>query len=347
MGRSNGSHTSRDRLRKRLERTAGSLALRVVVTPLRALPWRRARAVGRGMGELIFRFPTRFRRAALKNLQLVYASQVSELDRHRMARDVFRNFGETFAEFIKLPNLDREAVDQLATVEGEEHLRAALAVGKGVLMVTGHFGNWEFLGRWLALHGYKLNVVTHETRNPQVTRLMTDTRAGNGAQVLFRGSSARSVLKALKSNQIVGLLPDQNAADVFVPFLGVRTGTVDGPAIVHLKTRAPIVFAWCSRSDHAGSSRLGLGFDIKFEPADCVDPSGDRAVDIARVMTEVNAKLESQVRRHPTQWLWLHDRWKATPEVFAAVGALSPHAGASSGGDAGASHAVGTRGQLE
>jgi KDO2-lipid IV(A) lauroyltransferase len=321
-------------MRKRLERTAGTLALRAFVTPLRALSWRRARAAGRGVGELIFRLPTRFRRVALKNLKLVYGAQISDGERQRMARDVFRNFGETFAEFIKLPKLDREAVDRLASVEGEEHLREALKRGKGVLMVSGHFGNWEFLGRWLAVHGYPLNVVAHEARNPEVTRLMKNTREGTGAQVLFRGSSARAVLKALKQNQIVALLPDQNAADVFVPFLGVRTGTVDGPAIVHLKTQAPIVFAWCSRSEHARSSRLGLGFDIRFEPAVSVESTGDRGADIAQVMTLVNASLESQVRRRPTQWLWLHDRWKATPEVFSANGAGRAEAVAAGSGKA-------------
>ncbi len=295
-------------LRKRLERAAGRIGLRLVVGPVRMMPLPVARAFGRGLGGVLFHSLGRYRRVALKNLALIYGD-LPEAERARMARAVFRHFGEMAAEFVKLPQLDRDAIERLTRVEGEENLCRAFEAGKGVLLITGHFGNWEFLGRLLSTHGYPLNVVARDARDPAATKFLADTREGNGAQVLYRGSSARAVLQCLKKNQIVALLPDQNAADVVVPFLGQPTGTVDGPAVLHLRTGAPLLFSWCARTPDDR-------FQITFEPPEVVTPTGDHAADIARVMTLINARLEAQIRRSPTQWLWLHDRWKASPGVF-------------------------------
>jgi KDO2-lipid IV(A) lauroyltransferase len=295
--------------RKRLERGAGRMALRLVIGPIRAMPWGMARAFGRGLGSFAYRAHGKGRRVAHKNLGLIYGEEKTEAERRRMAREVFRHFGQWATEFLKLPRMSRETVDTLVEVEGEANLRAALEIGKGVLLVTGHFGNWEFMGRWLATHGYSLNVVARDARDPAMTKLQREIREGNGATVLYRGNSARAVLQCLKKNEIVALLPDQNAADVFVPFLGQPTGTVDGPAVIHLKTGAPLLFSWCTRTPDDR-------FHLEFEPPAVIPPTGDKASDVAAVMTEVNARLGAQIRRNPTQWLWLHDRWKASPGVF-------------------------------
>jgi len=295
--------------KKRLERAAGRLGLTLVVGPLRALPLPYARAVGRGVGILLYGALRRYRRVAHKNLRLVYGAQFDDATRARMAREVFIHFGQAAAEFVKMPQLERDALDNLCEIDGEENLRAALEAERGVLIITGHFGNWEFMSRWLTTHGYPLNVVARRANDPRADRLLTDTRTGGGAQVYNRGNSARAVLQCLKRREIVGLLPDQNAGNVFVPFLGQRTGTVDGPAILHLRTGAPLLFCWCVRTPENR-------FRITFEPPVVVAPTGDRDADIATVMTLVNARLEAQIYRYPTQWLWLHDRWKSSPGVF-------------------------------
>ena len=284
------------------------MGMRLIVGPMRALPLPLARTMGKGLGGLLYRCLGRYRRVALKNLALVYADKPAR-ERTRMARAVFRHFGEMAAEFLKLPQMKPDEIQAMATVEGEENLRAALEKNLGGFIITGHFGNWEFLARWITLHGYKLNVVARDARDPAATKLMTEVRQGSGANVLYRGNSARAVLKCLKNNEFVALLPDQNAADVFVPFLGFSTGTVDGPAILHLKTGAPIVFSWCWRTPDDR-------FHITFEPPVVVEATGNKEEDVLRVISLINAKLEAQIRCHPTQWLWLHDRWKATPGVF-------------------------------
>ena len=279
------------------------------VPPLQKLPIGFGRHVGKTLGLGAFYLLKRYRSAAVKNLNLVYGADKTPAQRNKMAKDVFRHFGMVGAEFLKMPSLSNEMLDSIITVTGEEHLKAALEAGSGVLLITGHFGNWELLARWLASHGYPINVVARDARDPMATKLLADTRGSNGAKVLYRGNSARGVLQCLKRNEIVGILPDQNAADVFVPFLGVRTGTVDGPAVLHLRTGAPLLFSWCVRTPDGR-------FEIEFEPAVVIKATADKQADIEGVMTLINERIGIKIRQHPTQWLWLHNRWKASPGVF-------------------------------
>ena len=295
-------------LRKWLERAGGRVGIWLIVCPIRSVSLPTARGFGVFLGKVLYATFGKLRRNALKNLKLVYPD-LPDAQRVGMAKAVFDHFGKVAAEFLQLPKLSRETVDSMVTVVGEENLAAALAMNKGVLLVTGHFGNWEFMARWLATHGYPLNVVARDARDPETTKLMAEVREGIGANVLYRGSSARAVLKCLRANEIVALLPDQNAADIFVPFLGVKTGTIDGPAIIHLKTGSPLLFSWCVRT----SSDT---FNIEFESPIVFPSSKDKTADIAKVMTLINDRLSLQIHKNPTQWQWLHDRWKATPGIF-------------------------------
>ncbi len=296
-------------LRKRLERSAGNIILPCIILPLRHAPWSMARYLGDGLGTLLYHGLKRYRKVAHKNLTLVYGAEKSPQEITRMAKAVFQHFGKVATEFIKLPTLDKNAVDKIVTVDGEEHLKQALSEGRGVLIMTAHFGNWEVLARWFTTHDYTLNVVARDARVKSASKMLEETRRGSGANVLLRGNSARGVLQHLKLNELIGILPDQNAIDVFVPFFGFPTGTVDGPAIFHLKTQAPLLFSWCIRTP---DNR----YHITFEPPVAHPPSSDKQKDIEAIMTLANARLEAQIRQYPTQWLWLHDRWKASPGVF-------------------------------
>jgi KDO2-lipid IV(A) lauroyltransferase len=295
--------------KKKLERFVGRVALRLLLGPIRAMPWSVACGFGHGLGAVLYRVLGRYRRVAHKNLTLVYGKEKSPGDIAQMARAVFRHFGATAVEFVKLPQLGRAEVDALIEVEGEENLCRALEMGNGVLLITGHIGQWEIMARWLTTHHYPLNVIARDARDPEATKLLTETRVGSGANVLYRGGSARAILQRLKKGEIVAILPDQNATDVIVPFLGFPTGTADGPAALHLKTQAALLFSWCVRLP---DNR----FRLSFEPPEIVPPAENKQASIERIMTLINARLETQVRRYPTQWLWLHDRWKASPGVF-------------------------------
>jgi KDO2-lipid IV(A) lauroyltransferase len=175
-------------------------------------------------------------------------------------------------------------------------------------------------------------VIARPTEDPATTDLITMVRERCGYRVYERGNAARAVLKALRANEGVGILPDQNAGDVFVEFFGQKAGCVAGPAIFHLRTGAPIVPLFNVRLP-GDYHRIEILPPIHFEPPECFSPSpvhsaggshpekkilsGDWQADVQRIMQAWHDILESYVRRYPDQWLWLHDRWKSGRKLTA------------------------------
>ncbi len=296
-------------LRKRLERGAGRLALAIVLKPVRAMSFSSAQRTGRVLGALLYHLLGRYRRVAHKNLALVYGEVMSPRDRTKIAKDVFVHFGQAVCEFLMLPEMPPEELAARVEAHGAEHLAAAKTAGKGILVVSGHFGNFEVLAPWLQLQGYAVNVVARKANDPRIDEMLQGTRAQSGATVHLRGSSGRSVLQCLKRGEVLALLFDQNAGDVFVPFFGMQTGTTNGPARIHLHTGAPIVFMWCI-------SKPDGGFRLEIEEPVVFPPTQDRAADEMAVTTLLNARLEAKIKQYPSQWLWLHDRWRNSPHVF-------------------------------
>jgi KDO2-lipid IV(A) lauroyltransferase len=142
--------------------------------------------------------------------------------------------------------------------------------------------------------------------------VVNDIRKNGGYEVLGRGNAAKPVIQRLKAGKVVAMLPDQKSEDVWVPFFGRLSGTVAGPAIIALRTGAPLVPCFCVRQPD-DTHRIVVMPEID------TTATGDQQADVERIMTEVNAAIESVVRKYPDQWLWLHDRWRdqAPPEVAA------------------------------
>ena len=247
------------------------------------------------------------RNRAIANLHLAYGEALSSRERSRRAREVFEHFGRCLVEFLRAPRLSPETLSHMVTVEGWEHVEAAQKSGKGVLLVTGHIGNWEILGRWLALvQKVPLTVVAKDPKNPGFAAYLRQMRENSGFAVLSKGESARSLLRVLRKNEMICLLPDQNSGDVFAPFFGVAAGTVAGPASLALHTGAPLIPIYCVAE--------GENFRVLCLPEVIVqNPKGGEA-EIDRLTSELNHVLESVIRRYPTQWLWLHNRWKSSFE---------------------------------
>ncbi len=289
--------------RKRLEGRLGSLGLRVAWGVFRVLPLGVAQRVGAGLGLLAYALSGRYRRVAVQNLSRAFPDWTPAQAR-ATARRVFRNFGVSLAEFLKAPSMTRAQLERRITVLGLEHLDAALREGKGVLLITGHFGNWELMARYICMLGYPISVIARDADDKDATALVTMVRERSGYKVFPRGNAARLTLKALRANEAVGILPDQNAGDVYVEFFGQKAGSVAGPAVFHLRTGAPLVPLFNVRLP-GDYHRIEILPPMRFEP------TGDARYDQQRVMQALHDVLETYVRRYPDQWLWLHDRWKS------------------------------------
>ena len=296
--------------RKALARAVGRAILRAVILIVRALPFNTSLALGRGLGNLMRMLAKKRYRVALKNLRIAYGDTITESERHRIARASFQSFGMFMVESIKFGYMSKEEVTRRVHICNEcyEYYKRIEEHGKGALFITGHLGNFEILGRWYTDRDKELFALAREARDRGTTNIMAEIRERMGIKVININQSLRPVLAALKRNDAVAIICDQNAADVFVPFFGQPTGTVDGPAKIALRTGAPMLFFAGIRD------RKGM-YHVECNGLHIPESSGNTQADIERITCELNRNLEEMIRRHPEQWLWFHDRWKSSPGV--------------------------------
>ncbi len=303
-------------LLKTVGRGVGYTVLRVSLAvtplfPLSALQW-----VGRRTGDLI-RIASRHRRAiADRNLRIAFRDELSARERANIAAESFRQFGMFPFECMKFGGLSNEQVLPLIVAD-EEHERAVndlFSRGRGVIFVSAHYGNFELAARYVAILGHPVVAVVRSARDSRTTDLMNRLRRKNGMVAVRRDVAARPMVAALRRGECVAILADQNSEDIYVPFFGQPTGTVDGPARLSLHTGAPIVIGICSRQ---AGGRYRLTAEAVIEP----DRSQDRESEVRRITTEINDALEKAIRREPSQWLWFHNRWRSSPDVVVPVDA--------------------------
>ncbi len=288
-----------------LEETAAKL----VATVFRALPHRSTQRLGSILATLIHDLLHIRVEVAVDNLE--HAFPDSTLDwRKKTVRRVYSHFGAVAGELARIPVLVDGSFDKWVATD-EESLRAldkAAADDQGGIVVSGHLGNWELVGAWAAWKGYPTTYVVAQQSNPLIEELIDHHRRAAGIEIVKRNDAGRGVLDALKRKRIVAMLMDQDARrdGVFVPFFGRQASTFRGVATFAVKRR-PTVLAFESWREKDGR------IHFRFREVE-IPRTGDRERDIVELTAELTRTLESYIRRHPEQWLWLHRRWKTRPE---------------------------------
>lgn len=291
-------------LRRRAEYWAAKGALDF----LGALPRGVARPACAMLAALCFWFWPRLRRIGLWNLQLAYP-QWNERQRRRTVWSSFQNLGRMLADFAYFPRLNRANIERLIVYDGFEHYENARRRGKGVLFLTAHFGAWELGSFAHGVYGHPVNFVARKLDNPRVDALITRYRCMSGAKPIDKAEFARGALRALKQNEAVGILMDQNmmpSEGIFVDFFDRPASTAVSPARIAQKTGAAIVLGLVIWDEKLGKHRL------TFEPVEWItrpDPAEEAALNTANFASV----LERRIREHPDQWLWMHRRWKTRP----------------------------------
>lgn len=274
------------------------------------MPRDKALQLGERLGRLSFRVAKRARTTSLRNLRLVYSDSLTHAQRHALTQKVFEHFGRVTLDFYRSAlRGDDDILSMVTEIEGWEHVSQALARGKGVVGVSGHLGNFEIFARYAAKRGVPITGVARDPSNPVFSTLVKKIRESGGYKVVSKGSpSVRKLFVALKKGEALALLPDQNSADLFVPFLGIPAGTTNGPAVLALRTGACILTSYCVMKPDR-SYKIVIHEPIWPQEND----------DEVSLMTRVNLALEPGIRQYPEQYLWLHNRWKAAfEERFAA-----------------------------
>ena len=246
----------------------------------------------------------RLRRTARRNLELAYPEKTAA-EREVIVDEVFRSIARLLYTFARFPQIHRENVSQWIRYEGLEHYLEAKKAGRGVLVATAHFGNWELSAFAHALMTEPMHVMIRPLDDPSIDRLVETRRQLSGNQLISKREAARAVLKALQQNQAVGVLIDQNtSADegVFVDFFGIAACANTGFAKIAAHTGAAVIpgFAVWSEKEHR--------YVLRFYPP--VPITGD----VTAVTQRLHARLEEVIREAPGQWLWIHRRWKTRPK---------------------------------
>lgn len=273
------------------------------------MPVRWALTCGRGLGLYIRLWDRRHRVVAEANA--ARALGLSPAEARRFVKRVYSNLGVTFIEGLIVPHiLRRHDLADFCDFEGEEHLRAVLAKGRGAIVVTAHIGNWELAGFAAAKVAGSVLAVARPMDNPLLEKNARRLRERMGQTIVDRGPGGlRAVIRRLKEGGTVAMLIDQNhrKGPVFVPFFGKLAATVPSPAAIALKYDVPVVPAYTRRADKGFRHRLH--FDPPFE----LIRTGDHKTDVEANTALFTRRIEHYVRQHPDQWLWLHRRWRRRP----------------------------------
>jgi KDO2-lipid IV(A) lauroyltransferase len=277
---------------------------------IRLLPRKICLALGRILGCTVYCFDKKHRGIALKNLHIAFGEKMSRKDKKRIAQSSFEHFGKVLFDIIKFSSLSEENKEALLSMDGEEHVRNALEKGKGALVLTAHYGNWE-LGIIPISKLGEFNVIARALDIKRLEKELLALREGFGAKVIYKQQATRHTLRALKENRIVAILIDQNVLNdqaIFVDFFGKLAGTTPALATFHLRTGAPIIPAFCLPT----ASR---GYHVQLMEGLEFPPTGDHSADVQRITQECTKIIEDQIRDKPEFWLWFHDRWRAQPKI--------------------------------
>ncbi|HOX26287.1 MAG TPA: lysophospholipid acyltransferase family protein [Candidatus Krumholzibacteria bacterium] len=296
------------RLAKRVVQWRDYLLLATVFALARPLPFRALQRLGRRLGLVCWTVAPFRRGVVLANLRAAFGAQLDEPAIRALGRESFAQLGTTLLEFCGYWRLSPERIRGLVEVEGREHIEAALHRGGGALLVSGHFGNWELLGAWLATQGRAVKFLVKTQSNERVDRLQNDVRRRAGVGIIRAGPSVKDVVRTLRGGGLVGLLGDQDAGagGVFVDFLGRPASVFRGTASLAWRLRCPIVTGFLVRRPDGGF-RATIGAPLR------IDPAWDEETAI-RAITELHTqRLEAMVRSHPDHYFWVHRRWKTRP----------------------------------
>lgn len=285
------------------------LLTKIVAFWAKIVPLKLAHFIGDRIGDLFFYVIKTRKEVALNNLIASFGSEKTHQQLKKILHHHYRHFGRVLMEFARLPLFKRATILERIPINNVEYIRDRIKQGRGVMILSGHFGNWEYLAAALANIGPQLYCVFKEQKNLAIDRLIKQVRIDVGLKPFkVKGGAAKGILKALQEKGLVLILIDQDAGKKgeFIDFFGRPASTARGPALIALKHQLPVVMAFGVR-ENDGQVRVHVE---KFPDIDQFKP-GEEGV--REFLIEYNKILEQYIRKFPEQWFWMHRRWKTLP----------------------------------
>lgn len=280
--------------------------------------------LGKVLGHIYYHVAAKQRRRALQQITESLALSGSEAD--RIIRSLFIKLGQTFAEVMYMPALTKENIRQHVVIENVEYLQDAVQQAKGVVFLTAHVGNWEWLGARLAMEGFPMTSVIKRQPNDQHTQILNEYRQMVGIEIFASGSTELiGAAKALKQGKVLGFLADQDAGPngIFLDFLGKKASTPQGPAVFARKFKCPIIPTFIIRRPEGGHR-------IIVYPPVTVQEMATEAETIHELTKTLTSITEDFIKQYPDEWIWFQKRWNTSYEPL-AVGQTPPVTGSKAG----------------
>jgi Kdo2-lipid IVA lauroyltransferase/acyltransferase len=279
--------------------------------PLALLPMKWSLKAGESVGLFVFSLWKSRRKIAIENLSKTIASgQIKTHDRaEKIIRENFNNFGKSLIEVIKIYYGFGNPLIDSVVMEGVEHFQTAKSKNKGVIFITGHCGNWELMALATGLKFSDVSIVARPIDNPYLNKFIERVRRKYGNSIIYKKGALKPIMQTLKKNGIVGILMDQAvlASEGYViDFLGRGAWTTKMPALLARKTGAAVLPAFIHRTDK--------GHSIIIYPEIELSHSEDTEKAVKEDTVKFSGFIEEYIKAYPTEWLWIHRRWKRVKE---------------------------------
>jgi KDO2-lipid IV(A) lauroyltransferase len=298
-------------IRKSIKYTLLVAAIKVLLVVIRKLPRKVSMGLCGGVGAMAFRLLKEERLKTLNNLTTAYGDEKSAAEIYAMAKEVWINLGKSGAEFaIKMGQDDPEEFFEDLEVRGNEYLQEAIQRGRGILGLISHMGCWEGTALGLPMLGIPAYAIGKKLGNERLNTLLFESRGKKGVLTLARGSSYKTILRVLSENNLIGILIDQDTEvrGVFVDFYGKPAYTPIGAAMLAMDSGAPVLpMFYLKKQDDT--------YEFVIEKEIPLADTGNRRQDMEENTRRFHRVIEEYIRKYPTQWVWMHNRWKTTPEM--------------------------------
>lgn len=299
------------KIRKSIGRFFGWLGLNFCSLTVKFIPWRYLYSFANFISLVGFQVAKKQRKIALESLSIAFGQDKSKYEIEKIARDCFTFMAKAGVEFLFLLNRPR-LLKKRVEILGKENLDNALSKGRGIILVSAHFGNFPLLLCRLALEGYKTVGVMRPMRDSRAEKIFMEKRVRFKIKTIYnqpRDVCVNNIIEALRNNELIFIPIDQNfgTGGVFVDFFGRKAATATGPVVLAQRTKAVILPCFIIRQKDDTHK-------IIFEPPlDLEQGKGSQETVIINIqrLTDI---IESYIRKYPAEWGWIHRRWKSRPD---------------------------------
>lgn len=286
----------------------GYILIRLFGPVIRRLPYGFGLFLGRRLGDLLYYFDLKHRAISYANIKTALGARLSPRQISKITKEFHQSLGESFIELFFIPVIDKDYIKKHVSIEGLDYIRHSFESGKGIVMITVHAGGWELCNILLTYLGFPFLLFVRDQRYPRLNGLLNRYRLEKGCKVILREGGMRSLIQALRDNQVVGMVVDQGGREgLQMDFFGKSASMATGAVKLALKYDTAVIIGYCARIK-------GSGVKLMIEPPFVVRKTGNNEQDIRDNLQAITQKFEKYILKYPADYFWRYKIWKYSKE---------------------------------